>query len=91
MSLLLWWLLGSVLIGGCLYITISGLINRSRIREHLDHEEKSKGKSLYGLITDVQPNTVSLTMLDRYGDKEEDVQYESSDGVSSFIREGDRI
>lgn len=90
MSLLLW-LIGAVLIGGCLYVTINGIINRDKIRQHLNQEERSKGKTLYGKITEVQPNTVTLDMIDNYGDKEEEVQYESTDGVSSYISVGDRI
>lgn len=91
MSFFLWWLLTAVFIGGVLYVTINGLITRDKIREHLDHEEKNKGKTLYGHVTEVQPNTVTIDMIDRWGDKESEVQYESSDGVSSFIKEGDRI
>lgn len=91
MSLILWWLLTTVFIGGVLYVTIRGLITRDKIREHLDQEEKEKGKTLYGHITNVQPNTVTLDMIDRWGDKESEAQYESSDGVSSLIEEGDRI
>ena len=91
MSLFLWWLFSVVLIGGCLYITIRGLITRDKIRQHLDNEGSNKGKTLSGKIKEVQSNTVTLDMIDRWGDKEGEAQYESSDGVSSCIREGDRI
>lgn len=72
-------------------VVIIGIITKEAIRTNLDEEERKRNKSLYGYIQDVQPNTVSISMLDRWGDKETDVQYESSDGVSSLIREGDRI
>ena len=91
MSIILWWLLTAVFIGGVLYVTISGLITRDNIREHLDHEGKEKGKTLYGHVKDVQPNTVTIDMIDRWGDKESEAKYESSDGVSSLIEEDDRI
>jgi len=91
MSLFIWWLLTSVFIAGCLYVTIRGLITKNKIREHIQSEGQSKGKTLYGHIKDVQPNTVSLDMIDRWGDKECEVEYESTDGVDSNIREGDHI
>lgn len=88
---ILWWIIAAIVIGGVICVTIYGTITRSKIREHLDNEERERKKTLYGLITDIQPNTVTIDMVDSWGNKEGEVKYESSDGVSYYIREGDRI
>lgn len=91
MSLLLWWLLSAVVIGGCVYVTIRGLITRENIKQHLDAEGRKKGKRLVGRLKELRPNGVRVTMLDQWGDKEGEVEYQSSYGVSSLLRIGDHI
>lgn len=91
MSLLFWWFLSAIVLGGCIYVTIRGLITREKIRQHLDREERNKGKKLAGLLNKLRPNGVSITLLDQWGDKEGEVEYQSEDGVSSLLRIGDRI
>ena len=86
---LLFWAIAIALIGGVLYVTVQGLITKSKIRDHLDKEGRDKGKQLYAKIKDVQSNTVTEDMIDRWGDKTGEVEYSSLDGVSTYIKVGD--
>lgn len=74
-----------------LVVVITGLITRDIIKTDVAAKSQEKGKSLYGYITDVQPNTVTLTMIDKWGESNGDVRYESTTGVSEQIRVGDKL
>ena len=74
-----------------LVVVITGLITRDIIKSDLTSKSRDKGKTLYGYVKDVQPNTVTLTMIDTWGESNGDVRYESTSGVSNLIRIGDKI
>lgn len=94
MSLIwLWWLLTAtgVLGAGLLILTISGLITKSKIRAHADSIEKDKGKQIYIIIKEKHPNYVTADVVDRWGEKEGEVEYDSSSGVDNDIYGGLKI
>lgn len=74
-----------------LVVVITGLITRDIIKKDLSRKSCDNGKTLYGYVKDVQPNTVTLTMIDNWGESNGDVRYESTSGVSDLIRIGDKI
>ena len=74
-----------------LVVVITGLITRDVIKNHLIGKSHDKGKTLYGCVKEIQPNTVTLTMIDNWGESNGDVRYESTSGVSNEIRIGDKI
>lgn len=94
MSLIwLWWLLTAtgVLGAGLLVLTIRGIITRSKIRSHADSIEKDKGREIYILIKEKHPNYVTADVVDKWGDKEGEVEYNSDSGVDSDLYEGLKI
>lgn len=81
---LIFWILGALLIGGVLVVTIAGIISKEKIKEHLNQE------GLIGKIKEIQPNSITLETLNRLGESQM-VEYQSEDGVSSDLYVGQII
>ena len=84
---LLFWIIASVIIGGAIVITISGIISSARIKEYLQHENYN-----YGRITKILDgaNTISLEAFNQLGEKT-DIEFKSEEGIGKELYEGMRF
>ena len=62
---------------------------RKQEKKHIQKEVK-KDDAIYALIKNVQPDSVSIEEIDRYGDSKEKV-LKSDEGVSGDLYEGQKI
>lgn len=80
--MLLWWILGAILIGGILVVTISGLITRGKVSDHLTSSGYTNAK-----IVSLLPDESITVEAFRNGCKET-IKYTSEDGVDSSLYVG---
>lgn len=85
MSVLLWWIIGSIVLGGTLYVTISGIITKDKLKEHLNNEGYTEAK----IIELIPDKSITLTAFRNGGT--ETIEYSSNDGVDDALKVGNII
>ena len=76
----------SLIIGGLIGYLIGSLIDKYVIRERLQNDD-----AFYGMVTKIQPNTVTIREIDEDGHIVKNVKIQSDDGVSDDLYEGEII
>lgn len=80
--MLFWWILGAIIVGGILVITISGLITKGKVSEHLNSNGYTGAK-----IIDLIPKE-SITIEAFKNGCKETIKYRSDEGIDSSLYVG---
>lgn len=76
----------SMIFGAIVGAIIGSIIGENEIRNQLQEDN-----AFYGMIVDVQPNTITIEEIDDDGCRMQYCKLESEDGVSDDLYEGEII
>ena len=90
MSLLLT-ILFSSLIGGAAGAAIGAIIDLVSIDEDRIRQDVRNSNAFYAEIKKIQPYTMTVDQIDKYGDVKDKIEYNTKERISSEFYEGQRI